>query len=326
MRTARSLLHHKLAIFMCLCCMQSLAVENPPVSDPPLTSTADYLDEVVVTAREPRYVAPTRRDQIGRIWAPVYINDRGPFRFVLDTGASTSAITNPVAVALGVTTNLSPSITLRGATGSTLVPAVKIDSLVVGDLLLTSKRVPIIPNALGGAEGVLGTEGLFDKRIYIDFRRDLIVIKRSRNERPEPDFATIPVKFLHGKLLTTMALMGNVPVLAIIDTGAQTTVANLAARDALLRRGRSAEPTIDEIIGATEEVEIGEGYATPPIVIGGITIRSSHVTFGDMYIFKQWKLLDQPTILIGMDVLGLLDTLVIDYQRKELQLRVRTRN
>jgi len=46
------------------------------------------------------------------------------------------------------------------------------------------------------------------------------------------------------------------------------------------------------------------------------------VTFGDMYIFKQWNLLREPAILIGMDALGLLDTLVIDYRRHELQMRM----
>ena len=59
----------------------------------------------MVEAREPRYVAPTRRDQIGRIWAPVLINGRGPFSLVLDTGASSSAVTAMVALALGMPTN-----------------------------------------------------------------------------------------------------------------------------------------------------------------------------------------------------------------------------
>jgi hypothetical protein len=48
------------------------------------------------------------------------------------------------------------------------------------------------------------------------------------------------------------------------------------------------------------------------------------VTFADLYIFKQWKLTDQPAILIGMDALGVLDTLIIDYHEHELQLRTRT--
>jgi hypothetical protein len=41
-----------------------------------------------------------------------------------------------------------------------------------------------------------------------------------------------------------------------------------------------------------------------------------------LYIFKQWKLTKTPAILIGMDTLGLLDTLIIDYRRHELQLRM----
>ena len=53
--------------------------------------------EVLVEAAEPKYVAPTLRDRIGRIWAPVLINGKGPFRLVLDTGASHSAIISRVA-------------------------------------------------------------------------------------------------------------------------------------------------------------------------------------------------------------------------------------
>ena len=52
----------------------------------------EELKEIVITAIEPRYVAPTRRDRIGRIWAPVMINGRGPFKLVLDTGSTTSAV------------------------------------------------------------------------------------------------------------------------------------------------------------------------------------------------------------------------------------------
>jgi hypothetical protein len=43
-----------------------------------------------------------------------------------------------------------------------------------------------------------------------------------------------------------------------------------------------------------------------------------------MRIFGHWHLTNKPALLIGMDVLGLLDTFVIDYHRHELQLRMRT--
>jgi hypothetical protein len=32
---------------------------------------------------------------------------------------------------------------------------------------------------------------------------------------------------------------------------------------------------------------------------------------------------DEPAMLIGMDVLGLIETLIIDYRRRELQIRLR---
>src|SRR5690554_4955724 len=59
---------------------------------PALPEIEEELTEVVIQANEPRYVAPTRRDRIGRIWAPVYINEKGPFRLVLDTGSSHAAV------------------------------------------------------------------------------------------------------------------------------------------------------------------------------------------------------------------------------------------
>ena len=68
-------------------------------------------------------------------------------------------------------------------------------------------------------------------------------------------------------------------------------------------------------------VEDGEIIATPAIQLGAVKMLDPGVTFADVYIFKQWQLTKEPAILIGMDALGVLDTLVIDYRRHELQLR-----
>jgi hypothetical protein len=43
-----------------------------------------------------------------------------------------------------------------------------------------------------------------------------------------------------------------------------------------------------------------------------------------MHIFEYWHLTREPVMLLGMDTLGLLDTLIIDYRRHELQLRTRS--
>ena len=42
---------------------------------------------------------------------------------------------------------------------------------------------------------------------------------------------------------------------------------------------------------------------------------------GDFHIFKLWGLIDQPAMIIGMNVLSKLRSFAIDYGRKELQFR-----
>jgi Aspartyl protease len=314
--------HGMIALGMLATCAAWAGGTAPTVSPPSAAADAsEELSELLVEAPEPRFVAPTRRDQIGRIWAPVVINGRGPFRLVLDTGASHSAVTAMVALALGLPTDKSPPVLLRGVTGSATVPTIRVDSLTVGDLSVDSPMLPIVPDAMGGAQGVLGSEGLANKRIFIDFRHDLINITFSRGEKAERDFVNIPFRQLRGQLIIVDAVVGNIRTKAIIDTGGQTTIANLALRNALARSSYGGKGRPDQITGATMAVEDGMIIATPAIQFGSIKMLDAGVTFGDMYIFKQWKLTSEPAILIGMDALGMLDTLVIDYRRHELHMR-----
>jgi len=118
------------------------------------------------------------------------------------------------------------------------------------------------------------------------------------------------------------AVVDHIQVKAIIDTGGQATIANMALKDALARSSPYVRGTPDSIVGATKDVQNGVLMAAPAIQLGSIQIQDPGVTFADMYIFKQWKLTSEPAILIGMDTLGLLDTLIIDYRRHELQLRM----
>jgi hypothetical protein len=308
----------------------SLGAADPvPVDTTPASAIsvpaldADQPTEIVIEAPEPRYVAPTRRDRIGRIWAPVYINDRGPFRMVLDTGASRSGVIASVATALGLAPDASLPVMLQGATGSLVVPTIRVDTLLVGDVLIKGSKLPILKDALGGAEGILGSEGLADRRVYIDFRHDLIIISRSHDQRAGAGFMTIPFTLEHGRLLIAQVLLGRVRAKAIIDTGSQSTVANLALRDALLGRHSRVAPMVDELQGVTDDIQQGEGYSAPPIVFGPIEIHTQHMTFADAHIFQVWRLMNEPALLVGMDALGTLDTLIIDYRRHELQLRMR---
>jgi hypothetical protein len=123
-----------------------LARAQAPAGPPP----PQPLEEVVVSAPEPRYVAPNTRDSIGRIWAPVLINGKGPYRLVLDTGASRSAVTQRVVDDAGLPLRAKP-VKLRGVTGAAIVAAVRADTLAFGDLVVENAIMPVVADAFGGA-------------------------------------------------------------------------------------------------------------------------------------------------------------------------------
>ena len=54
---------------------------------------------------------------------------------------------------------------------------------------------------------------------------------------------------------------------------------------------------------------------------GSLRILGARVSFGDMSIFDHLKLADRPALLVGMDVLGQLGSMVIDYGRNTVRLR-----
>ena len=273
---------------------------------------------------EPLYATPTRLDRIGRILAPVMINGRGPYRLVVDTGANQSVLTTRLLADLGLLVSADQSVTLNGVTGSATVPTALVQTLQTGDLIQHDLTLPVLDNVMGGADGILGMEDLDGKRITVDFARDRIQIERSRGQRASWAYLTIPATLRFGRLLVVDARVGGLPVKAVIDTGAERTLGNLALRDALLRR-RPSDPEFatTQVIGLTAAEQTGEMRRTPVISLGEVEVSGVDVTYGDIYVFQLWKLEDKPAMLIGMDVLGLLDRLIIDYRREELQIRRR---
>jgi hypothetical protein len=203
------------------------------------------------------------------------------------------------------------------------VTAVQAETLEFGELRIEGTTMPVVADAFGGADGVLGGEGMQDKRIEIEFLRDRISIARSHRTPAPAGFATVPFKHAYNKGLRVDVMVGPVRTVAVIDTGAQVTVGNLALREALARHRGQRDPFDDAVIGVTEDIQDAARARVPGIVVGGLIVRNTEVMFSDLHIFEHWQLNSRPALIIGMDVLGTLDTLVIDYRRNELQLKLR---
>lgn len=272
---------------------------------------------------EPLFASPTRLDRIGRIVAPVTINGQGPFRLVVDTGASHTTLSPELAARLGLTPKENGALMLNGVTGAEQVPAVKLERLQAGDLIVEHVDAPIVTSSImAGADGILGVAGLLRERITVDFRHDRISITRSLPNDDLTGMLRIPATRVAGGLLMVETRVGGVKARTVIDTGAERTLGNAVLRDQLRLRKRIGEPQeLTTVFGTTSDVSAGELQRIPTITLGGATINQVNVVFGEFHIFKVWDLDKQPTLLLGMDVLGTVRQLIIDYRRREVYVR-----
>jgi predicted aspartyl protease len=291
-----------------------------PVAEPaPGAAAAAMLEE-------PLFAAPTTLDRVGRVLAPVRINGQGPFRFIVDTGATHSALSPALVAGLGLVAGSGAPVRMQGVTGSAVVPTVKVARLEAGALRLRNLEMPMIePRVFAQADGILGIEGMAGNRLDIDFLHDRVTITRSRGEPAPRGWMVVPARHRRRGVLIVEARVGRVRGLALVDTGAERTLGNLLLQRRLAldaaSTGERLPPT--QVYGATDAVQEGESLRAPRIVVGDATLTNLEITFADLHVFRYFDLDSGPALLIGMDMLGVVARLVIDYRRHELQVRER---
>lgn len=266
------------------------------------------------------FACPTSLDHIGRVVAAVMIDGKGPFRFIIDTGANRSTISPHAAAVLGLQPSLQRAIRVTGITGSAAVASVPIEKLQAGDLVISRTRFPVIDAPImEGADGILGAAGLRDERLLVDFRHNRVVITRSHGDGVPWGYTRVWATRLNGGLLSVPGTVGDVHVEAIIDTGSQHTLGNLALYQALYarERGRGKYLTAN-VYGATKQVGAGKLQLAPLIDLGALKVGGVALVFGDFPIFKVWGMTDRPAMVLGMDVLGTVDAFAIDFRHPEI--------
>jgi hypothetical protein len=294
----------------------SAALEVPPIGS--------HIVPQGVLPDQPLYAVSTRLDRIGRIVAPVYINGQGPFLFMLDTGANRTVLSDGAVQRLGLTME-DGAIAVQGVNGRGVAPTVTIERLDAGELNFDNVELPVLAGlVLDRIDGILGMDGLVDKKVTADFVRDRITIVESRGRRAPLNRIVLRGKLISGQLMMIEGRVGRVPVKAIIDTGGMHTLGNPALQRAVAAQRKHADLMLTtSVVDATDRLAYGEISLTPTITLGEATIRNTVITYGDFDIFRVWGLQEEPALLIGMDVLGTLAEFAIDYRRRELQLLTR---
>jgi predicted aspartyl protease len=290
--------------------LTSLSLAPASVPDPGLPSTTPDL----------LFASPTRIDHIGRIVAPVMIDGKGPFRFIIDTGASSSGISPQLALTLGLDSAQQATMVVNGITGTEQVPSVRIDRLEAGDLVIEDTRFPVIwAPLMAGADGILGVAGLRKESVFVDFRRNRVAISRSMRMSDRAGLDKVSAKTLGDGLLSVEGQIDGVTVQAIIDTGSERTLGNPALRDALYaQHRRQTAPLVTNVYGATPDIASGEIHQVSAITLGSMNMANVAVVFGDFHIFQVWGMQERPTVIVGMDILGTANSLGLDFRRSEI--------
>ena len=269
----------------------------------------------------------TAFDKAARFVVPVAIDGRGPFEFVIDTGANRSVVSQAVAQACSLPS--AGSAPVHGIVSVEVAPLVKVKKLRVGEVTSFNMELPVVASSKIGADGLLGLDAMKGRRITLGFRDQTFRVAASahgatiapgRDTRIgrayEP--VTVPARYRSGQLVIIDAEAAGQHVLAFLDSGSQVTVANKVVRERVMRvrPDISAKAIPQELISATGQRAPAQFAPLPGLRLGGLRIADPLVAYADLHIFNLWELQNEPAILVGVDVLRRFDQVTFDFGRK----------
>jgi len=265
-------------------------------------------------------------DAAARLTIETHIDGKGPFRFMVDTGADRTIVADDIAVLLGAA-NAGP-VVVQGITSAIPADAVRLRDLSFGSVTIDRLRTPVLPRAALGADGYLGLDALEGRRVEFDFLRNSLSVSRGLSvwqaESRRLDEAAVRVGGQSGRLVSADCWIDGVRASAFVDSGAEITVANSSLFAELKKAtGRDYLPGPDiVIVGVTSGAATGRLAAVDRVKLGRLNFSDSTLVVSDLPIFDVWGLARKPAMLIGMNFLKRTAAMTIDYNRQELLFRV----
>jgi predicted aspartyl protease len=225
------------------------------------------------------------------ILIPASVNERGPYEFILDTGAGMSLVSPRLAAGLGIATDGSREG--AGAGGRVTVAIGRVESLAVGAAvrgpmpIAVTAEVDRIGAAVGTRiDGDLGYDFLKAFTLTLDYQRRVIRLAQSGYQggfevagagaaahAQVPFRLAGPVKPL---VMVPAFVNGRGPHAFVLDTGASATVLSPALAAALRIETMAAEP----MTGAGGILEATTGRVGT-LSVGGAALQDVSVMVAD---------------------------------------------
>src|SRR5881275_1136713 len=153
-----------------------------------------------------------------RLSVDVQVNGRGPYHFIVDSGADTSAV--GLRIAHDLELPLGRPVVLNGMTSRDIVDRVKVDALTIGSSTISNLELPALREGDVGGDGLVGIDALTQQRLMMDFEKHEVRVEDARKPpKAVPGEIIVTARRIRGQLILTEVRAGNVPLNAVIDTG-----------------------------------------------------------------------------------------------------------
>lgn len=255
--------------------------------------------------------------------AEVELAGKGPYRFILDTGASN---TNLLPALRKTHPDLTPAKArgpLQGANGAAQVETVTIDRLSYGGQTfhnLNAFVLPASPLDTLGVDGVIGADTLSGFAFEVDMpARRWSLTARASPAMLAGTLPAIPFTLDNNKAPRLTVMVDGKPIPALLDTGARATFINWKA--AAMLGYSEADPRLTgggKAMGATSTASSAlKATRASTLTIGDYRWNDTRLRVADLPIFQVVGMADGPAMILGMDALSP-RRFVVDYPGERL--------
>ncbi len=295
----------------------AVVASAPPVVVVPIIPPATIDNNLEVVGES--LAAEERRT---RLFVDVLVNGKGPYSFLVDSGADRSVIGAGLAERLALPVDA--DVLVRGMAGTSPATTVFIETLSIGSSKIDGIVAPALPERYLGAQGIIGIDALADQRLLLDFDKRTVVIQDSRQPQArEEGEIIVTARRRKGQLILTQASVDGDRTYAVIDTGSELTIGNSAMLRRALR-GRSKPPmqtiSLISVTGASFSAEV---TTLAELRVGGVILKNVTVAFTDAPPFELFGLEKQPALLLGTDLLKNFKRLSLDFRNRKVRFVLR---
>lgn len=256
-----------------------------------------------------------------RLSVPVMVNGKGPYQFIVDSGADTSVVGHRIARALELP--LGTPVLLNNMTDRNIVDRVMVDELSLGSTTIRYLQLPALGEQDIGGAGMIGIDALVRQRLMLDFEKRLIKVEDAATPvKATAGEIVVTAQLQRGQLILTAVRAAGIALDAVIDTGSQITIGNIALRDKLIRRGRGKFQTVTATGVTGKEVEL-QMALVPELKLGSVTLRNVPMAFADVPPFEVFGLSDAPALLLGTDLLKTFRRVSLDFRSRKVRFQLR---